>query len=306
MIKDKISIITTFYNTEEYILQCIHSVNSQIIPDDLDVEYILVDDCSTDKTLDLINAYFDKVKNERIEVKIIKLTNNIGVGGAKDFGIKNSTGNYIMFLDSDDYYINSDFIYRAHKDIKENDADIVEYGFMTRNKDTYVIELYKSPKSLIIENNKIGNMQLMFTEFAIRFVVWNKIIKRSIIESCPYSHSRTFDDIETTPLWVYNANKILIKNSIEINYRCVFNSILRNNTLDSKYETIKAMSKLFEIFKDDINILKMIYERCLYDMESIVNGSSDDEYFRKMSKLNTYMLKYIYPDKYKDITYDVE
>ena len=100
--KDKVSVITAFYNAEKYILQAIHSVNSQAIDDSFDIEYVLINDCSTDKSLDVINYYFSEMKNEKIDVKIIDTPENLGCGGARKFGIDNSTGNFLMFLDADD------------------------------------------------------------------------------------------------------------------------------------------------------------------------------------------------------------
>lgn len=304
--KDKISIITTFYNSEDYILQAINSVNSQIISDDFDVEYILVNDQSTDKTLDIIKYFFDEIKNNKIEVRIINTPNNLGVGSARKLGIKESTGNYLMFLDSDDYYLNNNFLLKAYYNITKTNADIVDFGYLLRHPKNYNIIQKVSQKDYILENNKLANMRFLFVENKINFMIWTKIIKKSLINLDEYSDSRTFDDIESVPKIIYNANKIVIINSVEVNYRCKQNSIFNSDEYVVRYESIKASCKLFEYFKDNVDILKMIYDRCFIDLETILSLNSNSEYFRKMSKLNTYMLSYIYPNDYKDITYDVE
>ena len=304
--KDKISIITTFYNSEDYILQAINSVNSQIISDDFDVEYILVNDQSTDKTLDIIKYFFSKIKNDKIEVRIINTPNNLGVGGARKLGIKESTGNYLMFLDSDDYYLNNNFLLKAYYNITKNNADVVDFGYLLRHPQNFNVIQRVSQKDYILENNKLVNMRFLFVENKINFMIWTKIIKKSLINLDEYSDSRTFDDIESVPKIIYNANKIVIINSVEVNYRCKQNSIFNSDEYVVRYESTKASSKLFEYFKDNVDILKMIYDRCFIDLETILSLNSNSEYFRKMSKLNTYMLSYIYPNDYKDITYDVE
>lgn len=304
--KDKISIITTFYNSEDYILQAINSVNSQIISDDFDVEYILVNDQSTDKTLDIIKYFFSKIKNDKIEVRIINTPNNLGVGSARKLGIKESTGNYLMFLDSDDYYLNNNFLLKAYYNITKNNADVVDFGYLLRHPQNFNVIQIVSQKDYILENNKLVNMRFLFIENKINFMIWTKIIKKSLINLNEYSDSRTFDDIESVPKIIYNANKIVVINSVEVNYRCKQNSIFNSDEYVVRYESTKASSKLFEYFKDNVDILKMIYDRCFIDLETILSLNSNSEYFRKMSKLNTYMLSYIYPNDYKDITYDVE
>lgn len=303
MMKDTISIITTFFDSEKFILQCIDSVNNQIISNDFDVEYILVNDHSTDQSLNIINMYFSKLKNEKINVKILKTPENLGAGGSRKFGIEHSSGNFLMFLDSDDYYIHNDFLLKAYYSIAQNDADIVEFGFCMRNPISLNNINIVSNHRKFIDNDKKENMRSLFLDRVIGLMPWTKIIRKEIIDSHEYSNSRTFDDIETIPYWIYNANKIIIMDSVEVNYRHKLNSTFSNGDNKVRYETVKAMSSLFEYFKNSLYVLKLIYEACLIDMTELFKS---EEYFSKTSKLNTYMLSYIYPDTYKNITYDIE
>ena len=303
--KDVVSVITSFYNDENYILACINSINNQLINDQFLIEYILVNDCSTDSTVDIIKLYFNEHTNNNINVRIINTPKNLGPGGAKKLGISKASGNYFMFLDADDYYLRNDFILRAYSIITNKNADIVEFGYTMVNdngehQDHFVKDL------LLIENNKELNMHAMFYKAYIGFMPWTKIIKRNIVESKEYDLDRQFDDIRTIPYWVYNANKIIIVNSIEINYRNKLDSIIRKNSNETRLGVITSICSLFEYFKNNKNIIKSMYDRCLPDLRTIIDYDSDDEYFREMSKINTKMLSYIYPNNYKDITYDVE
>ena len=214
--KDKVSIITTFYNCENYILKCINSVWNQEISDDFDIEYILIDDNSEDKTNEIIDIFFKEYGQlSSCTYKIIKTPQNLGCGGARNFGIANSTGNYIMFLDADDYYIHNDFVLRAYNMIVEHDADIIEFGIKYINQNGERENLV-SNKIFVINNNHIGNLSVMFYDNLIKFMPWTKILKRSIVETRPYDTSRTFEDIRTTPYWVYNANKIIIATDLTL------------------------------------------------------------------------------------------
>lgn len=304
--KDKISIITTFYNNENYILKCINSVWDQEISNDFEIEYILIDDNSEDKTHDIIDIFFEEYGNfGSCKHKIIKTPQNLGCGGARNFGIANSTGNYIMFLDADDYYIHNDFVLRAYNMIKEHNADIIEFGIKYINQNGERENLV-SNKTFIINNNHIGNLSVMFYDNLIKFMPWTKIIKRSIIETRPYDTSRTFEDIRTTPYWVYNANKIIIANTIEINYRAAQKSIIRENPNETRLGTVAAIASLFEDFKDNKDILRAMYDRCLVDLRTMTKVDSYSDYFKEMSKLNTKMLSYIYPDDYQKRTFNLE
>ena len=303
--KDIVSVITTFYNAQDYILKCLNSVNNQLINEFFEIEFVLVDDCSTDDTAKIIKIFFDNYTTGNVKSKVIKTPQNMGCGGARNFGIANSSGQYLMFLDADDYYINNDFILRAYSMMIEHNADIIEFGLKYINQNGERENLVSS-KTFMINNNHIGNLSVMFYDNMIKFMPWTKIIRRSIVETRPYNTSRTFEDIRTTPYWVYNANKIIVANTIEINYRAAANSIIRENINETRLGTVKAISELFEDFKDNKDILKAMYDRCLVDLRTMIHVNSDSDYFKEMSKLNTKMLSYIYPDDYQKRTYNVE
>ena len=303
--KDIVSVITTFYNAQDYILKCLNSVNNQLINEFFEIEFVLVDDCSTDDTAKIIKIFFDNYTTGNVKSKVIKTPQNMGCGGARNFGIANSSGQYLMFLDADDYYINNDFVLRAYSMMIEHNADIIEFGLKYINQNGERENLVSS-KTFMINNNHIGNLSVMFYDNMIKFMPWTKIIRRSIVETRPYNTSRTFEDIRTTPYWVYNANKIIVANTIEINYRAAANSIIRENINETRLGTVKAISELFEDFKDNKDILKAMYDRCLVDLRTMIHVNSDSDYFKEMSKLNTKMLSYIYPDDYQKRTYNVE
>ena len=77
--------------------------------------------------------------------------------------------------------------------------------------------------------------------------------------------------------------------------------------VQTRLGTITAIAELFPRFKDDYNVLKAMYGRAMIDLEAMLNNhSSENEGFNEMSKLNTYMLKYIYPNNWQNLTYEIE
>lgn len=310
--RKKVSIITTFYNCPEFIRIAINSVNAQIF-DGFDVEYLLIDDCSTDNTKEVvesfINIYLAKTNqlNKNIDYKVVTLEKNLGCGGARKYGVDHANGDYLMFLDADDYWIKNNFLQRAFNTIEEQKADVVEFGLIYNNPVTGEKNESHIDKMVVIEDNpQIAEVNL-FRHNAIKFHVWTKIWSKKLTDTYPYSDSRKFEDVRTTPVWISNAKRIVIMPDVEINYRVVNNSIIHENVMDTRLQTIDAIASLFERFKDNEEILKAMYFRAMVDLCAVLeNHSSENEGFIQMSKLNTKMLSYIYPDTYKDMTFDIE
>jgi glycosyltransferase involved in cell wall biosynthesis len=111
----KVSVITTVYNVGDYLNKCIDSILNQTLPD---IELILVNDCSIDNSLEVINSYNDS------RIKLINNKENKGPGVSRQIGIDNAVGEYTMFVDGDDY-IESDCLEMMYNTAIENDAKIV-------------------------------------------------------------------------------------------------------------------------------------------------------------------------------------
>lgn len=302
----KISIITTFYNAEQFIEKALSSIESQYVdPRKFTIEYVIVDDKSPDGSRSIVEKFIARSKNKDIDWKLCTPEKNLGCGGARKFGISKATGDFFMFLDADDYYINRDFVLRAHKTITEENADIVEFGILYHQSNGASTKSV-SPQKLVIENNKTLAQTALFKDNLIKFNVWTKIYRRWIVESFEYSDSREFEDVRTIPVWINNANKIVIMPSIEINYRAAGGSIIRKDWKKTRIGTISAIATHFERFKNNKEVLKAMYQRSMVDLETMLNNhSSENDGFNEMSKLNTYMLKYIYPDSWQDKVFEV-
>lgn len=300
----KVSIITTFYNAQNYVLSAINSINAQN-KTGINYEYILVDDKSQDETRKLIEKYIDDNVIDKENWKIIEPEQNLGCGGARRFGIEHATGDYFMFLDADDYYINSDFVKRAITTLESENADVVEFGIIFNHSNGQQSNNAVQQK-IVIDNPDIAEIAL-FKDNIIKFNVWSKIYRREIVESYRYSDSRTFEDVRTIPRWIHNAKKIVIMPTVEINYRAANNSIIREDNVKTRLGTITAIAELFEEFKNNYNILKAMYGRAMVDLEAILhNHSSKDPGYREMCKLNTKMLMYLYPNEWQNLTFNIE
>ncbi len=304
-----ISVITTFYNADKFILNAVNSVNQQIIEKDkFDFEYVIVDDKSPDNSRKLLEDYIKtNVSDEnKPKWKIYEPEENLGCGGARKFGIEHAIGDYFMFLDADDYYMHTNFLVSAFNTITEEHADIVEFGVMFNQPNGQQINNTANQKYVIDNNPGLAEI-VLFKDNLIKFNVWSKIYTRAIVESYPYSTTRTYEDVRTIPVWVSNAKKIVIMPTTEINYRAATGSIIRTDMVQTRLGTITAIAELFPRFADNYNVLKAMYGRAMVDLEALLhNHSSKDEGFNEMSRLNTYMLSFLYPQQYKEFTYNID
>lgn len=165
----KISIIVPVYNVEKYLHKCIDSILLQNLND---VEIILIDDGSTDNSGKICDDYSKK----NSFIKVIHQCNK-GVSEARNVGIKESNGKYIMFLDSDDF-INSNV--KLNSIIDSLSGDVIEFKFVYyyENNDKYIYM-----KDFEIENNNDINIMMYNAVEKGYFssTVTNKFLKRSII-----------------------------------------------------------------------------------------------------------------------------
>ena len=312
---DIVSVIMTFYNAEAFIEQAMRSVILQQThgegKEHIAIEFVIVDDKSQDNSRKIVEAIKEKFEKELYNstmfdttIKIVEPEKNLGCGGARKFGIENATGNYYMFLDADDYYINTDFILRAHELMKRNaDVDIIEFGVRMNIANGQVTNSVV-PQPFIINDHNAAEVAL-FKDNVIKFNVWSKIYKESVIKSHEYSDSRTFEDVRTVPYWVQNAKQIMVMNTVEVNYRANQSSIIRNNVVETRIGTITAIASLFGTLTDNIQVLKAMYERAMIDITALCdNHSEENEGFKEMSALNTFMLKHIYVNDWYKLTFN--
>ncbi len=114
----KVSVIIPVYNAQKYLERCLNSIVNQTLED---IEILLVDDCSTDKSVEIVQRYSKKDKR----IKLIKSKENQGAASARNKGLDVAKGEYIGFIDADDY-IDLNYYEELYKKAKETNADIVK------------------------------------------------------------------------------------------------------------------------------------------------------------------------------------
>lgn len=129
----KISVIIPVYNVEEYLKECLDSVINQTLKE---IEIICIDDCSTDSSYSILEEYAKKDSR----IVLIKNKENMGVGYNRNIGIKEAKGEYIGFIDSDDY-ISEDYYENLYNTAKKYNSDVVNTLNIYKHVDLSLIHI---------------------------------------------------------------------------------------------------------------------------------------------------------------------
>ena len=226
----KVSIIVPIYNVEKYLERCIDSLIGQTLDD---IQIILVNDGSTDNSGKIAKEYAIKYQD-----KIIYLEKeNGGLSDARNYGLLYATGEYIGFLDSDDY-IDKEAYKAMYDKAKQENADYIECDFIWEYPNKI-----KEDKRVEYKNKK---EMLAF----VRVVAWNKLIKREVIEenNLEFPKGLRYEDVEFTYKLIPHLNKVSYINKYFIHYTQRENSIA--NVQNAR------TAEIFTILDDVINYYK--------------------------------------------------
>ncbi|NLV98163.1 MAG: glycosyltransferase family 2 protein [Desulfovibrionales bacterium] len=170
----KISVIMPCYNVEKYIARAIESVLQQTF---IDFEFLIIIDGSPDNSQKIAESYAQKDKRIKVVVK-----ENGGVSSARNMGLDNAKGEYIYFIDPDDWIEPSLLEDNIHLLIKEN-SDVVLFALFKDRLDKYENLLLSEP--IIFENlelTKYSVEELSYFQIGVMGYTWNKIIKIAVVE----------------------------------------------------------------------------------------------------------------------------
>ena len=201
-----VSVVMPVYNGEDYIAETVKCVLDQTYRN---IELIIVDDCSTDNTADIVKAFAEQ--DSRIKYHYREKSN---AGVQRNYGYKQSNGEFLLFLDSDDLF-ERDMVEKMINKIIIDEADICVCNadqYNTENgeyisKPQY-LRINVIPDKVPFSKKSIGNKILYFTTS----VPWNKMIKRELIEK----NNLSFQDIERANDQLFSVMALIIAESITI------------------------------------------------------------------------------------------
>ena len=241
----KVSVIVPFYNVEGYIEKCLDTLVNQTLKD---IEIILVNDGSTDRSIEIVNKFI-----RRYPEKIVYLEKeNGGLSDARNYAIPYAKGEYIAFLDSDDY-VEKDMYEEMYNLAKKEESDMVECDFYWEYPDKQkedVGAIYHGKKEMIEK---------------IRVVAWNKLIKKEILEKSQvrFPKGYRYEDTEFTYKLIPYIEKVSFLKKPCIHYVQRDGSISNSQNERTK-EIFDVLDHVIEYYKE-----KDIYEKYQKELEYI-------------------------------------
>lgn len=192
----KVSIIVPCYKVEKYVSRCIDSLTSQTIGIE-NLEIILVNDASPDNTLSILLDYEKKFPENII---VIDSKVNRGIGGARNVGLEYANGEYIGFVDSDDW-VDTSMFEKMYNKGREFDCDMVKC-YSKRAHDTSVIMGRTGLKDSICNIKTLEERKTFLVEHILQTGVWNKIYRRDLLEKANmlFPEKKAYEDNLWSPI----------------------------------------------------------------------------------------------------------
>ncbi len=195
----KISVVIPVYKVETYLHQCVDSVLSQTYEN---IEVILVDDGSPDNCPHICDQYAD-VDNRVVVIH----QRNSGAAASRNTGIRQATGDYIAFLDSDDFWCNSHALEILVQRIEVTNPDVLNFSYMKCEESGRVISNhFNTVGSMpVSETEVVTQLAFLFDRSLYIASAWNKLVRRSVALENPFEEGKTSEDIEWCARLIKNA-----------------------------------------------------------------------------------------------------
>lgn len=235
----KISIIIPVYNVEKYIKRCLESILAQTFKD---YEVILVDDGSTDKSSEICNEY--ALKDSRIKVIHQK---NSGASAARNAGLKIAGGEYIGFIDSDDY-IAKDMYETLYKLITKYNTDIAICGLLHEYKN-YTVDPYPHEEESKISGLEALKIALIGKKFSVN--VYNKIYKKDLFKDIQFPKLKFAEDGYVLTRILYKAKSVAYNTSPKYFWQHHKGSVTNSSFDKREWETVKVYTENLNFIKEN-------------------------------------------------------
>ena len=234
MNKCKLSIIVPVYGVEKYIDKCLNSLVKQSLKE---IEVIVVNDGTKDNSQKIVDKYVkkypDKIKSY--------IKENGGQGSARNYGLKKATGEYIGYVDSDDF-VEKDMYKKLYNKAKENNYDIVVCGNYNVSED------YQNKNIDAFINNYNTDLENIFFG---KMAVWNKIYKRDILikNKLEFKEKVWYEDLAFTLKAIMNSNTFAFIDEPLYDYLIREGSTMNNSNVQRNLEILDAFNDILSYIK---------------------------------------------------------
>ena len=240
-----ISVIVPVYNVEKYLEECLDSIQNQTYSD---IEVILVNDGSTDKSKEICGKYCKQ--DNRFQ---LLNQENQGLSAARNSGVAASTGEFIAFVDSDDIIL-PNYLETLMYYMRE-DVDIVESQF-TISKEEFLAESYKE-LTILFEGNSQEAVKI-FPKHVLNVNAVIKLYRRPIVEAVPYIDGVIFEDVYSGIGMLKYIRKMIKIDYVGYYYRVRLGSIMHREFSPKNLDIFTVCDKLIELYADREDLLPYV------------------------------------------------
>lgn len=289
------SIVVPVYNVEKYVAKCIDSLLCQ---EGEDYEIIVVDDGSQDRSIDIV----ENICREYPQKLQIIHQENRGLGGARNTGLLHAKGQYVVFVDSDDY-VSSNFLKDVRSKLRENpDCDVVVFGMIAVDMDDN--EVFRDIDDKIPE---AGCNLKNFPDLLNCSVTCNKVYRADMLRKAgiKYPEHRKYEDLDTVfRIWTV-AEKVVLLNGYYYYYVLREGSITRDGTTDGMTDICKAFDNIMSLVETEPvlcecteQIFKLMYQHVI---GQACNAVKLDYKSNAVCRLRNYFFDHVPLSNRKDI-----
>lgn len=302
----KLSIIVPIYGVEQYLRKCVDSLLNQDISN---YEIILVDDGGTDGCPAICDDYVRRLENgdwklDNVHIRVVHRENG-GLSIARNSGIEVAQGEYVMFVDSDDY-IEPNVLKGLLSQIERDNLDVLRYRLQYVNPQYEVYNPYKSNPFKGNDYSEVpaDGVSFLNSRMNTQCYAWQFVIKRELLDGCIFTPGIYFEDTDWTPRMLCKANRVASSKTVVYNYLMregsITNAVNRSKqkkVLDDKMHLISTLQQ------QAIDLQKSgRYNRWYMDMiaatvVSVIEMlgtifySEKDDYLEKLKKLNVFPIR---------------
>lgn len=240
----RLSIVVPVYNVEAFLRKCVDSLLAQNLPV-TDYEIILVDDGSTDSCGPMCDAFAAEHGN----IRVIHQQNR-GLSGARNSGLAAATGQYILFVDSDDF-LNPNVLGTLVGQMEELNLDILRFNYQDVNMAGEVFEPNKYSKPFVDYSGEVcDGLTFLNERLGFACYAWQFMAKTSLLhkEGNGFTEGLFFEDVEWTPRILLQAGRVASTDTIVYNYLFRPGSIARNTDMEKKRKALRDKMTILEGF----------------------------------------------------------
>ena len=281
---DLISIIVPVYNAERYIGFCISSILKQTYEN---FELILINDGSQDRSLELCQDF--SAKDGRIKVFSRE---NGGASAARNTGLENMRGRYVIFIDCDDY-VSASYLENLYRAMQSGPYDIVQCNLKKTNTELTSVHVIPFKLGDVKEITKIQALN----KRKYKVSVWGKIYSAHIFDNFRFKEGIIYEDDASYYIFIDRAERIAVLNETLYYYFMSENSVMRNNKDNKSTAFIEIYEERIRYFKARNNqlLLDGTYARfCLVLMLTILSSEKDGKNRSDLARFSQ-LFKQFYP-----------